>query len=159
MSVDKHDSSVVTIRGSQLTSRHLSLDSSLWDKRKLFTLETIKSEQSLSSCDEEDITDQQNSTPTEVTEIPDDIDDRIDRSGMTDGDDLEDEFPIRGTIVASEELPPEPQPNVRYLIAFLISHSLKILRLLVLTTFSQCLFTSWYVCHVIPFSNILIGSS
>lgn len=112
VSVDRQDSSIVTIRGSQLTSRHLSLDSSIWDKKNLFTLESIKSDQSLSSCDEEDPADQPNNTPTEVTDIPDDLDDRIDRTGVIDADEPEDEFPIRGTITTADDIPSEPQLNV-----------------------------------------------
>jgi hypothetical protein len=46
----------------------------------------------------------ENSSPTEAAEIPEDEDDRIDRSGITDDvDESEDEFPIRGTIISPEE--------------------------------------------------------
>jgi hypothetical protein len=78
----------------------------------------MKSETSLSSCEEEgeeETTERQDthSTPTEVAEIPEDLDDRIDRSAVADADEPEEQYPIRGTIISAEEAVPEPPINVR----------------------------------------------
>jgi hypothetical protein len=78
----------------------------------------MKPETSLSSCDEEEeeetteVRDTTQSTPTEVAEIPDDLDDRIDRNAVADADEPDEQYPIRGTIVSTENIAPEPPINV-----------------------------------------------
>jgi hypothetical protein len=110
VSVDQHHHRPpITIRGTQLGSRHLSLDSTLLDQRNTLNLEALKSSLSESQFSNEEadlypLNELENSSPTEAAEIPEDEDDRIDRSGITDDvDESEDEFPIRGTIISPEE--------------------------------------------------------
>ena len=117
VSVDQHQP--VTIRGTQLGSRHLSLDSTLLDQKNAFTLEALKALSLSLSSIEEPMNDGEINSQIEATEIPEaaeipeDEDDRIDRSGITDDvDESEDEFPIRGVISTPEEETVEAPINV-----------------------------------------------
>jgi hypothetical protein len=154
VSVDQHQP--VTIRGTQLGSRHLSLDSTLLDQRKnAFNLEALKSStlSDSNSSNEDPTNDLEMNSQTEAAEveIPEDEDDRIDRSGITDDvDESEDEFPIRGTIITPEEEEETTEAPINVCrissclwFVFLILSRRKMSQLLVQMISFQCLFMFW----------------